>query len=140
MEEAAPDQGGVPQGSPPPRVPRGLPAALLRYLEARGVLVSIEAQEAFQQMVGVIVAGVIAAALAFAGWLMLVTGAIWMLAKMTGWEWQKLAVAAGGVHVVVALFFLGIMMRRLSHGRWFEHTMNEFSKDRAWLANLDDRH
>ena len=139
MEEKPPESNGSPEGADGPRLLRGLPASLLSYIEARGVLLTIEAQEALESVLQCVTWGVVAAVLAFSGWLPLMAALIWLIHQQTQLPLWEVAIIVGGAHLVVgALVFLG-MMRRLRGARWFEQTTKQFAKDREWLGHLKDR-
>lgn len=112
---------------------------LLRYLEARGVLVSLEAQEAFQQILRSIIFCAVAIVFGFTGWLLVVASAVDWIATAKGWSLAKTAFGAGVLHVLLAAAVFYLVMRRLSTTRWFAHTMNEFQKDRTWLAQQSEK-
>lgn len=137
-----PDQPGVPEDVPKtvPHRMSSLVTVLLRYLEARGVLLTIEAQEAFQQVLSSVVWCVVAVVFGFTGWLLVVASAVKLIALARGWPLAQTALAAGGLHVLLAIIVFAAVMRRLSTGRWFAHTMNEFQKDREWLAQQNEKH
>lgn len=119
---------------PPSSGPRGLSEPLLRYLEARGVLLTIEAQEALQQFMRLAILGGIAGLAAFMGWLLVTAALLSFIMDETGWHWVKAALVLGGSHLGIAIIFLLAMRNRLSGVRFFPDTLNEFKKDRAWLA------
>jgi len=112
---------------------------LLRYLEARGVLVTLEAQEAFQQILSSIVWAAVAIIFGFTGWLLVVASAVDWIATAEGWSVAKTALGAGALHVLLAAGVFYLVMRKLSTTRWFAHTMSEFQKDRTWLAQQSEK-
>lgn len=124
----------------PPVAPRGLSEPLLRYLEARGVLLSIEAQEALRQVIATLIFGAIAFAAAFMGWVLLTAALVDVIMDQAGWHWVKAVAVLGAVHVVLAVLFLVGMRNRLSGLRFFAETLNEFKKDREWLARQTHKH
>jgi uncharacterized membrane protein len=128
----------APQGSPldPASKPawRGLSDAGLKYAEARCVLLQIEAQEAVQTVSKAFVSGVLAAVLALGGWLLLVPAALWWLCQHKGWPLEKTFIIAGFVHIVLAVVLIRAMMSGLARARWFAETLDQFKRDRAWIA------
>ena len=140
MEEPPQDTGKASRGGADAGHFGVLPAALLRYLEARGVLLSIEGQEAAQHLLHVVFRGVLAAIFAFTGWLLMMAGVVFYLAIRNGWSWARVTVALGLVNLVLGMVFAFAASRRISSTRWFEHTLSELGKDRAWLGQLNDRH
>lgn len=113
---------------------KGITAALLRYVEARGQLAQVEAQEALFALVSSIVFGVLAAILALGAWILIVPAAIWLLCHKMNWPFEKALVIAGAIHLLFAGILLKGMFNRLKVTRWFTETLVQFSKDRAWLA------
>jgi len=129
METAAPERTG-----PYSRLPSGLTATLLRYMEARGQLLSIEAQEALQQVVRVLILTAIGIIMTLTGWLLLSAGLAALIIETTGWSAIKsILVLAGAELLLAAVLFLAALLR-LRSARWFSDTLNEFQKDRSWLA------
>ena len=114
---------------------RGLSEPLLRYLEARGVLLTIEAQEALQSVIRLLIFGAVAAAAAFMGWVLLTAALVHVIMKATDWHWARAVTVLGGAHVVFAIVFLLTLRSRLGKLRFFKDTLNEFKRDRAWLAS-----
>src|SRR3954465_292185 len=123
-----------------PFSPRGLSEPLLHYLEARGVLLTLEAQEAVQYVLRLLIFGAIAAAAAFMGWVLLTAALVHVIMKATGWHWVTAAAVLGCVHLGLAVIFVLSMRSRLGRLRFFKDTLNEFKKDRAWLASQTHHH
>lgn len=124
----------VSKPSPAPHPPEGLSSSLAAYLEARSVLLTIEAQEAVQQVLRTLVFAIIGGITALTGWGLVVAALIGLLVEKSGWHWMKAAMAVGGGNLLLAFIFLLAMSKRLTSMRWFADTLNEFKKDRAWLA------
>lgn len=124
----------VSKPSAAPQSQEGLSSSLAAYLEARSVLLTIEAQEAVQQVLRTLVFAIIGAITALTGWGLVVAALIGLLVEQSGWHWLKAAMVVGGGNLLVAFIFLLAMSKRLSSMRWFADTLNEFKKDRAWLA------
>ena len=119
----------------PPHFTRGLSEPLLRYFEARGVLLTIEAQEALQHIMRVAIFAGVAALAAFMSWLLLTAALVSLIMDQTGWHWVKAVTMLGVAHAVLAVIFAVAMRNRLGELRLFRETLSEFRKDRAWLAN-----
>jgi uncharacterized membrane protein YqjE len=132
MDEAPPE-------SPPTR-PRGLTEPLLRYLEARGILLTIEAQEALQQVLRVLLFVGVAAAAAFMGWVLLTAALVHVLMAAAGWSWFRAVTVLGIAHVALAIAFVLAVRQRVGGLRFFKETLNEFKKDRVWLASQTHKH
>lgn len=131
--DAAPPENEHPRG---PAMPSsGLSEPFLRYLEARGILLTLEAQEALGQVVRVLIFVGLAGAAIFIGWLLLAGVVADLLMTQARWSWQAAAGALAGFHLFVAFIFLLATRNRLASMRWFGDTINEFRKDRAWLSS-----
>lgn len=139
MEEKPPETGDAPRGARVFRRFGGLLEPLLRYLEARGVLVSIEAQEAAQHLLRAVLRAAIAAMLAFSGWVMLMFSLAHYLHDSLGWSWAGVGFVVGLGNLLLAGLVALAAWRCLTSARWFEHTLKEFGKDRAWLGRLNDK-
>lgn len=118
---------------------KGLITSLLRYLEARGLLLSLEAQEALQQVVRYVIFIAIGAVLVLTGWLLVAAGLTGLIMEKTGWTWVRAVLALGGAHVVIAIFLFLITLARIKSARWFADSINEFQNDRTWLAKQTDK-
>ncbi len=140
MEESPPDTEKAARSNAGERSFGAIPAGLLKYLEARGVLLSIEGQEAVQQLLRILLRAVLAAIFGLGGWMMLMAGIVSYLALQQEWTWTRATVAGGMINLVLAAAFAFAAWRRLGSARWFEHTLNEFGKDRKWLDQLNDKH
>lgn len=136
-------RGTVPDRSKPTPAPpvihrparsHSLLAPILKYLQGRGLLISIEARQALQHVISLCIWLAIAVVSIFAGWLLLATTLVGALTHWLGWSWLKAAAVAGGLHILVALVAGLLMWKRLTTARWFTHTINELKKDRAWLT------
>ncbi|HBJ85695.1 MAG TPA: hypothetical protein DDZ88_17835 [Verrucomicrobiales bacterium] len=127
---ASPQRGGGAAAHP---FALPLLAPLLKYLEGRGVLLTIEAKEAFRQILGFIALLAVVVAMMLAGWLLLTYALVGWLTHHTGWTWGMTAVVTGGAQVLLGLVVALWLWKRLACARWFADTLNEFRKDQAWL-------
>src|SRR5471032_1426699 len=84
---------------------RGVIAALLKYIAARGDLAQIEAHEALMHLVRAAVFGVIFIVLVFGAWLLLVPGLVWLVCTWQGWRLDRALVITGAAHLVLAFIF-----------------------------------
>lgn len=119
---------------------RGLLQALLRYVGARGKLFQIEAQEAGTHVSKVGSRGVLALMSLIVAWLLAMPavvslGAEYLQQHVWAWmRWEYLALMLAGLH-----FFIGFLFLIAAKGRWkrvhlFEESLNQFEKDREWVA------
>jgi len=110
---------------------------LLKYLEGRGLLASLEAKEAFQNMVNILIAALASVIAVFASWLLLATALVGTLTYLLKWHWIGAAAATGGLHVVLAIVLCGITWKKYSGTTWFAETISELRKDRLLLRRKD---
>lgn len=103
-------------------------------------MLSIEGQELARSLVRVVLLGVMAAILGFTGWLLLMAGLAAYFAVERGWSWVQVTGGLGLVNLILGTVFALAAARRMAATRWFEHTLAEFGKDRAWLGQLNDKH
>ncbi|MDZ4289702.1 MAG: phage holin family protein [Prosthecobacter sp.] len=109
--------------------------ALALYVEARGKLLQIEAQEAASKSVGGVVLAAIMAACVFCGWLLAAPALVWLVAKSQGWHWTYVALGAAGVHLGLAFVCFLVLKAKLRRFKAFEETFQQFQRDREWLSN-----
>lgn len=107
--------------------------ALALYVEARGKLFQIEAQEAASKsIVGVAVAAFMAACV-FCGWLLATPALVWLVARSQGWHWSSVALGAAALHLFLAFLCCLVLRARLRRFKAFEETFQQFKRDREWL-------
>ncbi|CAN5847043.1 hypothetical protein BH11VER1_BH11VER1_14300 [soil metagenome] len=114
--------------------PAGLRSSLARYLDARAVLLSLEAQEASAHVGKIIIQVCVALIAAFTGWLVLVTALVSVLAHLLKCHWHYSALIVGGINVALALLMVFLIRHRLTSASWFADTLNELKRDREWLT------
>ena len=131
-----------PAPSPPTQAPvtsserlRSLIGVLLRYVAARGKLFQIEASEAGAQLASITVILVIALGALAGAWCLLVPAAVWFAAQKWHQPWEYVAGAAGAAHLLLAFIFLLRLRSRLGRMKLFEESLNQFERDRAWVAS-----
>ncbi len=114
--------------------PEGLRSSLARYLDARGVLLSLEAQEAASHVGKIIIQVCVALIAAFTGWLVMVTALVSVLSLCLDWHWHYSALIVGGANIVLALVLVFLIKHRLTSASWFADTLHELKRDREWLT------
>lgn len=107
--------------------------AFAGLLATRLSLIKLESQDAAKQVVRSIVFVGIACLCALFGYLLLLAGAVSLVADAGGWPWNWVAVVGALLHLVVAIIFATMAK---SKGDTFSATRAEFQKDREWLENL----
>jgi uncharacterized membrane protein YqjE len=125
-------------GTPPATEERASASGLLRslalYAEARGRLLHIEGQEAGIRLSSLTVRFMLALTALIIGWMLAAPALVWIIAESNGWHWTRVALAGGGVHLLLALLLLAGFKVRLRGLRLFEETFNQFRRDREWLT------
>jgi uncharacterized membrane protein YqjE len=113
-----------------------LASALAEFFESRFALLAEESKAAAVQML--ILAGclIFAVLLCALGYVFLITGAVVGLAHLAGISWPWIALAAAGLHFMIALVLLLIARSRITKP-FFRATLAELKKDREWLRNLE---
>lgn len=119
---------------------KSLLRAVALYMEARGRLLQIEAQEAGGKLSTVLVVSVLLAGSLLCGWLLALPALVWLVAESQGWHWSRVALGAAGLHFFLGLVLLGFLKARLRRLKIFEETFHQFQRDRECLSgnpNLD---
>lgn len=114
--------------------PAGLTSSLARYLSARGVLLSLEAQEAASHLGKIIIQVCVALIAAFTGWLVMVTALVSVLSLCLDCHWHYAALLVAGANLLLALILVFLIKHRLTSARWFADTLHELKRDREWLT------
>jgi len=111
-------------------------SALTEFFESRFALVAQESKAALVQLL-VLVGCLILALILFAfGYGFLIASVVAGLAHVAGISWLWIALAAAGLHFVIALALLVVARSRMIKPL-FRATASELKKDREWLKNLD---
>jgi uncharacterized membrane protein YqjE len=113
-----------------------LASALAEFFESRAALFATESKAALVQFVLVAVC-LIAALLFFAfGYVFLLATAVVAIAHLANVSWLWTALAAAGLHILIALICLLIAWSGIKRPV-FRATAAELKKDREWLKNLE---
>ena len=126
--------------TPPGQSPRQplnqrLVAPVLKYLEARGLLLEIEVREAMQQIVTIVVGLAVAAIALFGTWLLLTMSLVGTLSYYLDGSWTKASAIVGAIHLFIAFTTAFMTMNRIRTARWFADSLNELKKDRTWIKS-----
>ena len=113
-----------------------LASALADFFESRAALLATESKAAlFQFLVAAIC--LVAAVLFFAfGYVFLLGSAVVAIAHMVGMSWVWIALAAAGLHFIIAIILLVVATTGIKRPV-FRETRAELKKDREWLKNLE---
>jgi len=113
-----------------------LVSALADFFESRAALLATESKAALVQFLVAAVC-LIAAVLFFAfGYIFLLATAVVAIAHMANVSWLWVALAAAGLHFLIALVLLVVAGTGIKRPI-FRATMDELKKDREWLKNLE---
>lgn len=136
-----PREGRPPLASAPPHHEGGggslfshrLLDPVLKYLEGRGLLLSIESKEAVSQAAFLLIVAAVCGVTLFVAWSMLATALVGLLVTYFEWSWIKAVAITGGLHALVTVAGAALIWWKALHGTWFKETINELKKDRLWL-------
>jgi uncharacterized membrane protein YqjE len=113
-----------------------LASALADFFESRAALFATESKAALVQFVLVVVC-LVAGLLFFAfGYVFLLATAVVAIAHLANVSWLWTALAAAGLHILIALIFLLIALSGIKRPI-FRETAAELKKDREWLKDLE---
>ena len=113
-----------------------LASTLADFFESRAALFATESKAALIQFVLVAIC-LIAGLLFFAfGYVFLLATAVVAVAHLAKVSWLWTALAAAGLHLLMALIFL-LIARSGTKRPLFRATTAELKKDREWLKNLE---
>ena len=112
--------------------------SLAGFLESRIALFAKESKTALVHVLVLVACLAAAAFLAVFGYIFLVASAIAGLAHAFHISWVKIALAAAGLHFLLALICVLIARSRMNKSM-FEMTGVELKKDREWLKDLDKK-
>jgi uncharacterized membrane protein YqjE len=113
-----------------------LASALADFFESRAALLAAESRAALIQFLVAAVC-LVAAVLFFAfGYIFLLASAVVAIAHMANVSWLWVALAAAGLHFVIALVFLLVAGTGIKRPV-FRATMEELKRDREWLKDLE---
>jgi uncharacterized membrane protein YqjE len=114
----------------------GLASAVAGFFESRFALITRDSKVALVQMLALIAFCGAAVMLFALGYIFLIVSAIVGLAHLVRVPWLWTALAAAGLHFLLALVFVLLARARLTKPL-FRATASELKKDREWLKNLD---
>ena len=115
-----------------------LASALAEFFESRAALFATESKAALVQFVLIAIC-LIAALLFFAfGYVFLLATAVVAVAHLANVSWLWTALAAAGLHILIAFIFLLIALSGIKRPI-FRETAAELKKDREWLKNLETK-
>lgn len=113
-----------------------LASALAEFFESRFILLAQESKAALVHLLVLAACVIIALFLSVLGYVFLISSAIVGVAHLVRISWLWTALAAAGVHFLIALVLLLVARSRITKPV-FRATLVELKKDREWLKNLD---
>ena len=113
-----------------------LASSLADFFESRFALFAQESKTVLVQLLVLAACLILALVLCVFGYIFLIASAVVGVAHLAGISWIWTALAAAGMHFVVALVLLVIARNRMTTPL-FRKTLSELKKDREWLKNLD---
>jgi uncharacterized membrane protein YqjE len=113
-----------------------LASAFAEFFESRFVLLAQESKAALLQLLVIVACLILALFLIVLGYIFLISSAIVGLANLAGISWLWTALAATGLHFLIALALVLVARSRITKPV-FRATLDELKKDREWLKNLD---
>lgn len=113
-----------------------LAGALADFFESRAALFASESRAALIQFVLVALCLVIGLLFFGFGYVFLLATAVVAVAHLANVSWLWTALAAAGLHILIALIFLLIARSGIKRPI-FRATTAELKKDREWLKNLE---
>ncbi len=109
----------------------------MTLISSRVALIQYEARQSAKCGVKRVVRMVAAVLCLFFTWILLLAGALGAIASASGWPWYWLAIAAAGLHLLVA-FLLASSCNKPGTAA-FPITRAEFQKDREWIENIQKK-
>ena len=113
-----------------------LASALADFFQSRFALFAQESKAALVQLLVLGACLVLALILCLLGYVFLVAGAVVGVAQLVEISWLWTAIAAAGIHFVIAIVLLLTARSRMTKPV-FPATLSELEKDREWLNNLN---
>jgi len=113
---------------------KALLRALALYVEARGRLLQIEAQEAGSKLTGLLVVAALLCGCLLSGWLLALPAVVWLIAEAKQWPWPYVALGIAAIHLFLAFLFTLALLTRLRRLKVFEETFHQLQRDREWLS------
>jgi uncharacterized membrane protein YqjE len=110
--------------------------AVTEFFAHRFALFAEESKAALLRLVVLAACLIVAVVFSVLGYILLVASGVVGVAHMAGISWVWTALAAAGLHFVIALILLLIARSRISES-FFRATLIELKQDRQWLKNLN---
>lgn len=115
--------------------PENWKALAAEFVQARIELIRFEARAAGRQAAQRAATAVFIVGCAVLFWMLTVAGLIGLVAATRpDWTWWHIALAAGGIHLLVGL--IALLSLKRSGDPAFPLTRSELAKDQAWLETL----
>jgi uncharacterized membrane protein YqjE len=113
----------------------GFVSAFYAFIETRAALLASESKGVLLQLVAVIAFGLGALIAVVFGYVFILASLVFGIAHRTGISWTWVALAAGLLHILLAVVCVFLAKSKL-RGRLFAETRAELKKDQQWLRSL----
>ncbi len=134
MGPAAPGSAGPDKQAGFQDSPANWREALVGLVTSRIALIQLESKDAARDGAKRAVLVLITLGCVFFGWILLLAATVSLIAGAFGWPWDRVALALGGIHLLVA--FICLKMAKPSGNPTFPITRAEFQKDREWIEKF----
>ncbi len=121
--------------SPRPPLNQRLAIPVLKYLEARGLLLEIEVREAMQQISTILACLALIAISLLGAWFLLTVSVVGALSYYLDGSWMKASAIVGTIYLFIAFTTTFMTWNRIRTARWFADSLNELKKDRTWIKS-----
>lgn len=113
----------------------GLISALFAYVETRAALLAVESKAMLLQLAAVVAFALGALIAVIFGYIFILASLIVGIAHLTGVSWTWVALAAGLLHIILAVGCVLLAKSKLT-GRLYPETRAELKRDQQWLKSL----
>ena len=113
----------------------GLVSALFSYVETRAALLAVESKAMLLQLAAVLAFAVGALIAVVFGYIFVLASLIVGIAHLSGISWTWVALAAGLLHIGLAIVCVFLAKAKLT-GRLYAETRVELKRDQQWLKSL----
>ncbi len=113
----------------------GFVSALFAYVETRAALLAVESKALLLQLGMVVAFGLGALIALMFGYVFVVASIVVGIAHATGISWTWMALAAGLLHIALAVVCVFLAKNKL-RGRLYPEMRMELKRDQQWLKSL----
>jgi uncharacterized membrane protein YqjE len=110
----------------------------MALIAARITLIQLESKDVAHTTIRSAALILAACGCGFFSWALLLAGGISLTARLAGWPWAYVAMAAAVIHLLAGLFMARIVMKSPKDPA-FPVARAEFQKDREWIENFQKK-